>query len=860
MSRWFGNRDPNWDGVRAASLANVPISISPGTVASVGLTAPAQYAVAGSPVTTSGTLALSWVNQNANTVLAGPASGVPAAPTFRTMVGADFASGTGYLGWNGSIFSWNTTVPPSAHNLLSASHGDTTPASAVRGDVVTAQGASPLWTRLAISVPAANVRNVLGVDNGDTESAWKTALDTTNPTTITVGATASPGTSLIFAHRDHTHGSPTAWTATAHNLLSATHGDTTLAGAVRGDIVTAQGASPLWARLAISVPAATYMNYLGVANGDTEPGYKVLFDATVPGTIVAGAAAATGSATVAARRDHTHGAPSTWAATAHNLLSATHGDTAAGSVVDGDVIIGNVTPAWSRLAVSVPAANVRNVFGVDNGETRPSWKTALDATNPVTLTVSTSVAPGTALVFSHRDHAHAITSSSNPGAAASILASTAAGLLTLVNLNLSATSNQLVMQSAGITGTLTWTPTASNKVITLPDVTGTVVLGTGANTWLAYWSATNVLTGSANLTYDGTAVAIRGGVFRAWDTVGATGAVLELRGNATSGDWVALLQPAALTASRSYQLPDVSGIIALGAGTLTVSTANSVAVADHTHAITSSSNPGAAAAILASTAAGLLTLAAVTITGVLTGNRASFTPTLNGTGVSVSRIGTGAGNGEYWTFIIQNATATDVLVFGGSSSTFTTGGVFGWAGNNQFFLYYPNEFRIGTGVGATPVMIFPTSGAVTLYRGLAITSDAVILTAIASDATTNQTPTGITVRHDTSATPAAQFGILILYDLQTTTTVDTLASIDRTVWVDATHATRKARRLWFVYDTAQREALRIEASGSAAMIGFLGAEAVVRQTLGAAATDPATTQTLANNIRTALINLGLGQT
>ena len=436
MSRWFGNRDPNWDGVRAASLANVPISISPGTVASVGLTAPAQYAVAGSPVTTSGTLALSWVNQNANTVLAGPASGVPAAPTFRTMVGADFASGTGYLGWNGSIFSWNTTVPPSAHNLLSASHGDTTPASAVRGDVVTAQGASPLWTRLAISVPAANVRNVLGVDNGDTESAWKTALDTTNPTTITVGATASPGTSLIFAHRDHTHGSPTAWTATAHNLLSATHGDTTLAGAVRGDIVTAQGASPLWARLAISVPAATYMNYLGVANGDTEPGYKVLFDATVPGTIVAGAAAATGSATVAARRDHTHGAPSTWAATAHNLLSATHGDTAAGSVVDGDVIIGNVTPAWSRLAVSVPAANVRNVFGVDNGETRPSWKTALDATNPVTLTVSTSVAPGTALVFSHRDHAHAIASSSNPGATASILATDASGHLRLLRLGI----------------------------------------------------------------------------------------------------------------------------------------------------------------------------------------------------------------------------------------------------------------------------------------------------------------------------------------------------------------------------------------------------------------------------------------
>jgi hypothetical protein len=42
-------------------------------------------------------------------------------------------------------------------------------------------------------------------------------------------------------------------------------------------------------------------------------------------------------------------------------------------------------------------------------------------------------------------------------------------------------------------------------------------------------------------------------------------------------------------------------------------------------------------------------------------------------------------------------------------------------------------------------------------------------------------------------------------------------------------------------------------------IGFLGAAPVTVRTLGAAASDPATTQTLANNIRTALIQLGLGQ-
>lgn len=51
-----------------------------------------------------------------------------------------------------------------------------------------------------------------------------------------------------------------------------------------------------------------------------------------------------------------------------------------------------------------------------------------------------------------------------------------------------------------------------------------------------------------------------------------------------------------------------------------------------------------------------------------------------------------------------------------------------------------------------------------------------------------------------------------------------------TVWATATDATRKARSLWSVWDTGEREGIRIEANGSAAMVGFLGAAAVVRQT------------------------------
>lgn len=60
-----------------------------GTVTSVGLSAPAQFSVANSPITAAGTLALSWQNQTAKTILAGPSSGAAAAPTFRALVGDD---------------------------------------------------------------------------------------------------------------------------------------------------------------------------------------------------------------------------------------------------------------------------------------------------------------------------------------------------------------------------------------------------------------------------------------------------------------------------------------------------------------------------------------------------------------------------------------------------------------------------------------------------------------------------------------------------------------------------------------------------------------------------------------------------
>lgn len=67
-----------------------------GTVTSVGLAVPSpEFGVTGSPLTTSGVLTITKANENANNVWAGPSSGGPSPPTFRTLVTSDLPAGTG---------------------------------------------------------------------------------------------------------------------------------------------------------------------------------------------------------------------------------------------------------------------------------------------------------------------------------------------------------------------------------------------------------------------------------------------------------------------------------------------------------------------------------------------------------------------------------------------------------------------------------------------------------------------------------------------------------------------------------------------------------------------------------------------
>lgn len=129
-------------------------------------------------------------------------------------------AGVGYLeGFGGittAIVSGKLRISGAAlvgtHNLLSATHPDTTAASVVRGDVIVGQGATPKWARLALGASGTYLRS-----NG-TDALWATIPLTDIPHThgLTYTATASGGQSA-------THNHVIGYTSTNSSLNSANH-------------------------------------------------------------------------------------------------------------------------------------------------------------------------------------------------------------------------------------------------------------------------------------------------------------------------------------------------------------------------------------------------------------------------------------------------------------------------------------------------------------------------------------------------------------------------------------------------------------------------------------------------------------
>jgi hypothetical protein len=125
--------------------------------------------------------------------------------------------------------------------------------------------------------------------------------------------------------------------------------------------------------------------------------------------------------------------------------------------------------------------------------------------------------------------------------------------------------------------------------------------------------------------------------------------------------------------------------------------------------------------------------------------------------------------------------------------------------------------------------------------GIGTAAPATLLHTLCTDAATAAVVNVITLGHNSTGTPAAGFGSGLLFQLQSSTTVNQYAGRAEALWVSATHATRTARLALSATDwNGWREGLRLEADGAAARLGFYGVAAVIRPT---ALTAPLTTLT-----------------
>lgn len=161
-----------------------------GTVTSVSLTAPGIFSVGGSPVTSSGTLALSLAVQNANKVWAGPTTGGDATPTFRSLVAGDVPTLNQNTSGSAASFTGNLVGD------VSGTQGATS-VNRINGVLLSGLATGIVKNTTATGVPSIAIAADFPTLNQNTSGTASNVTGVVSPTNGGTGQNLSASTGLI---------------------------------------------------------------------------------------------------------------------------------------------------------------------------------------------------------------------------------------------------------------------------------------------------------------------------------------------------------------------------------------------------------------------------------------------------------------------------------------------------------------------------------------------------------------------------------------------------------------------------------------------------------------------------------------
>lgn len=269
----------------------VATSAGAGTVTSVGLSAPAIFSVANSPVTSAGTLAVTLATQTANLLWAGPASGGAAAPTFRALVDLDVPDTITIAGTNNVTWA---SVSKSGSSLADLA---TTSATALTsGTLPDARFPATLPATSGVNLTALNASSLA---SGTVACARLPAL--TGDVTTSAGACATTLANTAVtpaAYGDATHTLTATVDSKGRLTALASVAISGLVGVANPSVNTGDTLYASAANVLSALPAVATGNVLRSGGVSTAPAWgKVTLTTDVTGTLPAanGGTAVTGT-------------------------------------------------------------------------------------------------------------------------------------------------------------------------------------------------------------------------------------------------------------------------------------------------------------------------------------------------------------------------------------------------------------------------------------------------------------------------------------------------------------------------------------------------------------------------------------